>query len=213
MNLVAQALQAATADPAEPCLDGPVVRIRARFGKTWAASGTGFFIADWLSSIVTARHVVALADGAAPAEVAVRVLSGGRWVELEAVAVAYPSGGGAADDVAIVRVNARCVSALRMATLDASVASQVWGYPLGNEAPRLPLVVPARARPSEGKVVLDRQGRIGMSGGPVVALVGEGPPTAVVGIYLGPAPNGGGRAQTLAAPSVLASMEAAMGCA
>ncbi|MDC0746183.1 S1 family peptidase [Polyangium mundeleinium] len=213
MSLVAQKLRVAAVDPAEPCLDRPVVRVRARFGKTWAASGTGFFIADWLSSIVTARHVVALADGAAPAEVSVRVLAGGRWVELEAVAVAYPSGGVAADDVAIVRVNARCTSELRMATLDASVAGQIWGYPLGNEAPRPPAVVPARARPSEGKVLLDRQGRIGMSGGPVVAVVGEGQPTAVVGIYLGPSPNGGGRAQTLAAPSVLASMEAAMGCA
>lgn len=213
MSLVAQKLRAATVDPAEPRLDGPVVRIRARFGKAWAASGTGFFIADWLSSIVTARHVVALADGAAPAEVLVRVLAGGRWVELEAVAVAYPSGGVAADDVAIVRVNARCTSALRMATLDAPVAGQVWGYPLGNEVPRAPLVVPAKVRPSEGRVLLDRQGRIGMSGGPVVAVVGDGPPTAVVGIYLGPAPNGGGRAQALAAPSVLASMEAAMGCA
>lgn len=212
MSPVAQMLRVAAADPAEPLLDGPVVRVRARFGKTWAASGTGFFIADWLSSIITARHVVAL-DGAAPSEISVRVLSGRRWIELEAVAIAFPSGGPAADDVAIVRVNARCTSALRMATLDAPVAAQVWGYPLGSEAPRPPAIVPAWVRPDASRVVLDRQGRVGMSGGPVVAVVGEGPPSAVVGVYLGPAPSGGGRAQALAAPSVLACMEAAMACA
>ncbi|WP_170319301.1 S1 family peptidase [Polyangium spumosum] len=213
MSHVAQMLRVAAAEPVEPPLDGPVVRVRARFGKTWAAPGTGFFIADWLSSVVTARHVVGLAGGAAPSEVSVKVLSGGRWIELETVAIAFPSGGVAADDVAVVRVNARCTSALRMATLDAPVAAQIWGYPLGNEAPRPPVVVPARARPADARVLLDRQGRIGMSGGPVVALVGEGPPVAVVGIYLGPGPSGGGRAQALAAPSVLASMEAAMACA
>ncbi len=213
MSPVAQKLRPVVETPAEPLLDGPVVRVHARFGKTWAAPGTGFFIADWLSSVITARHVVALASGAGPSEVMVRVLSGGRWVELEAVAVAFPSGGGAADDVAIVRVNARCTSPLRMATLDAPVASQIWGYPLGNEAPRLPAIVPAQARPGEARIQLDRQGRVGMSGGPVVALVPKEPPVAVVGIYLGPGPKGGGRAHALAAASIRASMEAAMACA
>jgi hypothetical protein len=213
MSPVAQMLRVAAAEPIEPPLDGPVVRVRARFGKTWAASGSGFFIADWLSSVVTARHVVALADGAAPSEVSVRVLSGRRWVELEAVALAFPAGGSGAEDVAIVRVNARCTSALRMATLDAPVAAQIWGYPLGIEAPRRPVTVAARARPDAARVLVDHQGRIGMSGGPVVAVVGEGPPSTAIGIYLGPAPSGGGRAQALAAPSVLACMEAAMACA
>lgn len=191
-------------------LTSPVVRVQARFGKTWGAPGSGFLIQDWPRSVITARHVVALASGAAPDAVVVRGLSGGRWRVLPAVVVAFPQGGVSADDVAIVRLAGDVRSPLRMASLDGPADSVVWGYPMGNEAPRPPYPQNAGVRLDSTELALDSAARVGMSGGPVVVATAEGAQVAVVGIYLGPATNGsGGRAYVFDSDVVRACKDAA----
>ena len=121
-----------SAAPRDVTLSSPILRVQARFGKTWGAPGSGFVIADWPQSVITARHVVALADGAPPTEIVVKGLSNGKWQRLEALVVAFPPGGGEADDVAIVRVSERLSSALRMAKLEGAASAEIRGYPVGN---------------------------------------------------------------------------------
>jgi hypothetical protein len=208
----ARRLRPSVATPAEGGLDAPVVRVRARFGRIWATAGTGFIIAEWPSCVITARHVVALADGTPPSEVVVKGVLAGRWVTLEAAVVGFAKGGPPDDDVAIVRLNTRVSSPLRLAQLEAPESAEIWGYPVGNELPRPPLAIRARARFVASRLVLDHQARIGMSGAPVVIVPSEGPPVAAVGIYLGPAQNAGGRVHAVAGESIFVCKDAAVNC-
>lgn len=188
----------------------PVVRIQARFGATWAAWGSGFFIGQWPSSIITARHVVSLPQGIAPSDVRVEAFVDGIWSRFEVTAVAFPSGGTAAPDVAIVRIHGTCTSALEAATMDGPGRVEIWGYPLVVGRPSAsPLVVGCRAQPSYGSLKLERPGRPGMSGGPVVAISEKGSPLAAVGIYLGTSPKGA-KANILIDDALFASKDAAM---
>lgn len=188
----------------------PVVRLQARFGNTWAAWGSGFFIGQWPSSIITARHVVALPQGISPADVRVEAFVGGTWSSLEAVAISFPAGGPAAHDVAIVRIQGSCTSSLKAATIDQPCRVEIWGYPLSVGRPAAsPLVVGCRAQPSYGQIKLERPGRPGMSGGPVVAVSESGSPIAAVGIYLGTSPSGA-KAHALIDDNLFASKDAAL---
>lgn len=188
----------------------PVVRIQARFGNTWAAWGSGFFIGQWPSSIITARHVVALPQGNAPSDARVEAFVDGMWSRLEVTAIAFPASGPAAADVAIVRIQGTCTTTLEAAILDAPCRVEIWGYPLAVGRPAgSPLVVGCRAQPSAGKIQLERPGRPGMSGGPVVALSDAGNPLAAVGIYLGTSPKGA-KAHVLIDDTLFACKDAAM---
>lgn len=186
----------------------PIVRIQARFGNTWAAWGSGFFISQWPSSIITARHVVALPQGIAPADIRVEAFVGGSWSCLDAVAVSFPAGGAAARDVAIVRIQGTCPSSLQAATIDKPCRVQIWGYPLSAGRPiPSPLVVGCRAQPASNQIKLDKPGRPGMSGGPVIAISDSGSPLAAIGIYLGMSPAGA-KAHPLIDSDLFASKDA-----
>jgi len=188
----------------------PVVRLQARFGNTWAAWGSGFFIGQWPSSIITARHVVALPQGIAPADVRAEAFVNGTWSALDVVAISFPAGGPAAHDVAIVRIQGSCTSSLQAATIDQPCRVEIWGYPLSAGRPAAsPLVVGCRAQPAPAQIKLERPGRPGMSGGPVVAVSDSGSPLAVVGIYLGTSPSGA-KAHPLIDDDLFASKDAAL---
>ena len=62
-------------------------------------------------------------------------------------------------------------------------------------------------------MTLAERARVGMSGGPVLVAAEAGGPAAVVGIYLGPAEDAGGRAFALASDVVIACKDAAKDCA
>jgi S1-C subfamily serine protease len=195
-----------------PCvaMSPPVVRIQARFGNRWAAWGSGFFIGQWPSSIITARHVVALPQGIAPSDVRVEAFVEGNWSSFDATSIAFPSGGPAAADVAIVRIQGSCTTTLEAATMEEPCRVEIWGYPLARGYPvGSPLVVGCRAQPAAGQIRLDRPGRPGMSGGPVVAISDAGKLLAAVGIYLGTSPTGT-RAHALIDDTLFASKDAAM---
>lgn len=198
--------------PSGPCvaMSPPVVRVQARFGNTWAAWGSGFFIGQWPSSIITARHVVALPQGIAPNDVRVEAFVDGNWSRLEVTTIALPAGGPAAPDVAIVRIQGTCTTTLEAATMDGPCRVEIWGYPVAVGRPAgSPLVVGCRAQPAAGQLRLERPGRPGMSGGPVVALSDAGAPLAAVGIYLGTSPRGA-KAHILIDDTLFASKDAAM---
>lgn len=210
MNLVVKQFRAALAEPPEVVLTHPVVRIQARFGSTWAAWGSGFLIGQWPSSIITARHVVALPQVVAPADVRVEAHFDGAWSYIDVAAVAYPANGPGSADVAIVRIQAACVSSLQAATMDGPTPAEVWGYPLQvRRSVTNPLRVGCRAQPVYGQITLDRPGQPGMSGGPVVAVSDGEQPSAVVGIYLG-LTSRGARAQPLIDDTLFACKDAAM---
>lgn len=195
-----------------PCVvvTPPVVRIQARFGNTWAAWGSGFFISQWPSSIITVRHVVALPQGIAPKDVRVEAFVGGTWSCLDVVAVSFPAGGPAARDVAIVRIQGTCPSSLQAATIDQPCRVQIWGYPLSAGRPAAsPLIVGCRAQPASGRIKLERPGRPGMSGGPVIAVSESGTPVAAIGIYLGTSPAGA-KAHPLIDDDLFACKDAAL---
>jgi S1-C subfamily serine protease len=188
----------------------PVVRIQARFGNTWAAWGSGFFIGQWPSSIITARHVLALPQGIAPSDVRVEAFIDGSWSRFDVTTIAFPSGGYAAADVAIVRIHGTCTNTLKAATMDGASRVEIWGYPLVVGRPAgSPLVVGCRAQPAANQLKLDRPGRPGMSGGPVVAISEAGHPVAAVGIYLGTTPFAA-KAHILIDDDLFASKDAAM---
>lgn len=209
MTPIVKQLRAALSDGPGVALSPPVVRVQARFGNTWAAWGTGFFISQWPSSIITARHVVALPQGIAPTDVRVEAFVDGAWSRLEVAAIAFPGRGPAAPDVAIVRIQGTCATTLQAATLDEACTAQIWGYPLAaSRPPGAPLVVGCRAQPAANQIRLDRAGRPGMSGGPIVAVSAEGYPVAAVGIYLGTA-TGGAKAYPLIDDALFASKDAA----
>lgn len=210
MSPIVKLLRTPLADAPCVAIVPPVVRLQARFGNTWAAWGSGFFIGQWPSSIITARHVVALPQGISPSDVRVEAFVGGTWSNLEVVAISFPSGGPAARDVAIVRIQGTCTSTLQAATMDQPCRVEIWGYPLsaGRPAP-VPLVVGCRAEPAPGQIKLERPGRPGMSGGPVVAVSESGKPLAAVGIYLGTSPAGA-KAHALIDDDLFASKDAAL---
>ncbi len=210
MNPLVKQLRAPTTNSPSVRMAMPVVRIQARFGNTWAAWGSGFVIRQWPSSIITARHVVALPQGIAPGDVRVEAFLDGIWSRFEVTTIAFPSGGTAIPDVAIVRIHGTCTSTLEAATMDEPSRVQIWGYPLAVGRPSAsPLVVGCRAQPVNGTLKLERSGRPGMSGGPVVAISNTGSPLAAVGIYLGTSPNGA-KANLLIDDALFASKDAAM---
>jgi S1-C subfamily serine protease len=210
MSSIVKQLRAPTENA--PCVTMvlPVVRIQARVGNTWAAWGSGFFIDQWPSSIITARHVVALPQGIGPSDVRVEAFIDGIWSRIDVTTIAFPSVGTAAPDVAIVRIQGTCTTALKAATMDGPCPVEIWGYPLAVRRPAAsPLVVGCRAQPAAGHIKLERPGRPGMSGGPVVAISEAGKPLAAVGIYLGTSPNGA-KAHILIDDALFASKDAAM---
>jgi S1-C subfamily serine protease len=210
MSFVVKQFCAPSASASAVALEPPVVRVQARFGNTWAAWGSGFFIGQWPSSIITARHVVGLPQGIAPADVRVEAFIEGRWVQLEVTTIAFPAGGNAAPDVAIVRIQGTCTTSLQAATMDGPCRVEIWGYPLGVSRPAgSPVLMGARAQPGSGHIKLDRAGRPGMSGGAVVAVSDAGKPLAAVGIYLGTSSTGA-KAQILIDDCLFASKDAAM---
>lgn len=211
MKSVVKVLRSASASADSVAFEPPVVRVQARFGNTWAAWGSGFFIGQWPSSIITARHVVALPQGIAPSDVKAEAFIGGVWSKLEVVAIAFPEGGNAAPDVAIVRIQGTCTTGLQAATMDGPCRVEIWGYPLGvgRSTSGLPAVVGTRAFPGAGQLRIERPGRPGMSGGPVVAVSDAGSPLAAVGIYLGTSPNGA-KARVLIDDFLFAAKDAAM---
>lgn len=210
MSPIVKQIRAPRLDAPTVALDRPVVRIQARFGNTWAAWGSGFFIRQWPSSIITASHVIALPQGIAPSDVRVEAFVEGKWSSLEVSTIAFPSGGMTAPDVAIVRIQGSCPSTLESATLDEPSRVEIWGYPLavGHPAGK-PLVVVCRAQPAAGHLDMDRPGRPGMSGGPVVAISDTGLPLAAIGIYLGTSPRGA-KAQMLIDDALFACKDAAL---
>jgi Trypsin-like peptidase domain len=188
----------------------PVVRIQARFCNTWAAWGSGFFIGQWPSSIITARHVVSLPQGISPDEVRVEAFVNGIWSRVDVTTIAFPSGKTATPDVAIVRIHGTCTSSLKAATMAGPARIEIWGYPLAVGRPSAsPLIVGCRAQPAFGALRLGRPGRPGMSGGPVVAISEIGSPLAAVGVYVGTSPNGA-KANILIDDALFACKEAAM---
>jgi len=190
-------------------VESTVVRVQARFGNVWAAWGSGFFIGQWPSSIITARHVVALPQGVAPKDVNVEAFIGGAWVRLDVTAIAFPEGG-AAPDIAIVRIQGTCTTGLQAATMDEPCRVEIWGYPLGIRHPAgVPVAVGTRAQPRGRRLRLENPGRPGMSGGPVVAISDVGVPLAAVGIYLGTSPNGAA-AHVLIDDALFAAKDAAL---
>ena len=220
MSFQARRLRPSAAEPPELSLSSPVVRVQPRFGKTFGALGSGFLIEDWPSSIITARHVVVMADGRAPSDVLVFGLSGGKWTSIATAVVSFPEGGGEAPDVAIVRVIARIHSPLKLGQFDDSTHAEILGFPLkpaaparSSRSPKTPYsVVATEANRVADEIVLKDQGVVGMSGGPIIASsTGEGPPLAV-GIYLGPRDTGGGRAFVLASDAVIGAKDAAVQC-
>ena len=191
MSPVVKQLRTPSTNAPAVSLSSPVVRVQARFGNTWAAWGSGFFIGQWPSSIITARHVVALPQGVTPSDLRVEAFVNGSWSCFEASAIAFPSGGIAAPDLAIVRIQGTCATSLEMATMDAPCRVQVWGYPLTSGRPSgKPSIVDCRAKPADKFIELARAGQPGMSGGPVVAISEAGQPLAAVGVYLGTSPKG-----------------------
>ncbi|MBK9258843.1 MAG: trypsin-like peptidase domain-containing protein [Polyangiaceae bacterium] len=211
MKSVVKVLRSPSASADSVAFEPPVVRVQARFGNTWAAWGSGFFIGQWPSSIITARHVVALPQGIAPSDVKAEAFICGVWTKLEVVAIAFPEGGNAAPDVAIVRIQGTCTTGLQAATMDGPCRVEIWGYPLGvgRTTSGLPAVVGTRAFPGAGQLRIERPGRAGMSGGPVVAVSDAGSPLAAVGIYLGTSPNGA-KARVLIDDFLFAAKDAAM---
>jgi len=210
MNPVVKQLRAPVLDGPSVAMSPPVVRIQARFGNTWAAWGSGFFIGQWPSSIITARHVVALPQGIAPNDVRVEAFVEGQWSRFDVNTIAFPGGGPAAPDVAIVRIQGTCTATLAAATMDGPCRVEIWGYPLSVGRPASsPLVVGCRAQPVAGQIRLERPGRPGMSGGPVVAVSDTGTPLAAVGIYLGTGPAGT-KAHVLIDDDLFACKETAM---
>lgn len=210
MNLVVKQFRAPLEDPPSVVLTHPVLRIQARFGNKWAAWGSGFIIGQWPSSVITARHVVALPQGASPSDVRIDAYLDGTWSTLEAAGIAYPANGPGSSDVAIVRIQGTCLSSLQAATLDGSTRSEIWGYPLQvRRSVTAPLRVGCRAQPFSGQIRLDRPGQPGMSGGPIVALTDDGLPLAVVGIYHGMSPQGI-KAHPLIDDTLFACKDAAM---
>lgn len=210
MSPVVKQLRPPAADACAVCLASPVVRIQARFGNTWAAWGSGFFIGQWPSSIITARHVVALPQGIAPSDVRVEAFIDKAWSRLDVATIAFPSGGLAAPDVAIVRIQGTCTTTLESATMESSCRVEIWGYPLSVARPSgIPVVVGCRAQPGPSSLQLDRPGRPGMSGGPVVAVSDRGQPLAAVGIYLGTSLKGA-KAHILIDDSLFACKDAAL---
>jgi hypothetical protein len=195
MSPIVKLLRANLAEGPRMTITPPVVRLQARFSNTWAAWGSGFFIGQWPSSIITARHVVALPQGISPADVRVEAFVGGTWSSLEAVAISFPAGGPAAHDVAIVRIQGSCTSSLKAATIDQPCRVEIWGYPLSAGRPAAsPLVVGCRAQPSYGQIV---------------AVSESGAPIAAVGIYLGTSPSGA-KAHALIDDNLFASKDAAL---
>lgn len=193
-------------------LSSPIVRVRARFAAGWGAWGSGFLIGEWPSSVITARHVVALSDGKAPTDVVVQGLSGSKWINLGAGVVAFWEGGLEAPDVAIVRVLARIASPLQMGSLAGSTSAEIWGYPLGvgRAAPKSHAVVATEATNASDWLVLSTQARVGMSGGAVVSLASEGSTAFAIGIYLGPEDGGTARAFVLDSSAIKDAKDAAM---
>src|SRR5262245_31765549 len=116
MSPIVKQLRAPSAAASSVAFDPPVVRVQARFGNIWAAWGSGFFIGQWPSSIITARHVVALPQGIAPSDARVEAFIGGSWSRLEVTTISFPAGGSAAPDVAIVRIHGTCTTSLQAAT-------------------------------------------------------------------------------------------------
>jgi S1-C subfamily serine protease len=210
MSPTVKQLHAPVANAPSVTLSSPVVRIQARFGSTWAAWGSGFFIGQWPSSIITARHVVTLPQGIAPNDVRVEAFINGVWSRIDVATIAFPACGPSSPDVAIVRIQGTCTSTLEAAKMDGPARVEIWGYPLAAGRPAaLPLVVGCRAQPANGAIKLERPGRPGMSGGPVVAISDTGAPLAVVGIYLGTLPSGA-KANILVDDALFASKDAAM---
>jgi S1-C subfamily serine protease len=210
MNPLVKNLGTPSTDAASFAPSSSVVRVQARFGNTWAAAGSGFFIGQWPSSVSTARHVVALPQGIAPTDVKVEAFVAGRWTRFDVTTIAFPPVSSVADDVAIVRIHGTCTSSLQAATMDGPCRVEIWGYPLAaGRSSGAPSVVASRASPMPAFIRLDRPGRPGMSGGPVVAISESGQPIAAVGIYLGTS-RIGAKAHVLIADSVFASKDAAM---
>src|SRR5689334_1801693 len=99
-----------------PSLDGmhPVVRVQPVFSSFHGSPGTGFFIDQWSSWLITARHVVMHPNGSPPDAVAIAGWVGEQEVTLEGTAVAFLPHTAAAD-VAVVRVRAAVQSPLSAA--------------------------------------------------------------------------------------------------
>jgi S1-C subfamily serine protease len=210
MSPVVKQLRTPSTNAPAVTLPSPVVRIQARFGNTWAAWGSGFFIGQWPSSIITARHVVVLPQGVAPSDLRVEAFVNGSWSRIEATAIAFPPGGIAAPDLAIVRIQGTYATNLEIATMDAPCRVQVWGYPLTPGRPSgTPSVVDCRAKPANKFIELARTGQPGMSGGPVVAISETGQPLAAIGVYIGTSPKGP-KAHILIDDALFASKEAAL---
>lgn len=210
MTPVVKQLRSPTSIAACATMALPVVRLQARFGNIWAAWGSGFFIDQWPSSIITARHVVSLPQGIAPNDVRVEAFVDGVWSRIEVTTLAFPSMKSASPDVAIVRIHGTCTSTLAAATMDGPTRVEIWGYPLVvGRPPAAPTVVGCRAQIASGSLKLERPGRPGMSGGPVVAISETGSPLAAVGIYVGMSPYGA-KANLLIDDALFASKDAAM---
>jgi hypothetical protein len=151
---------------------------RTTSGIQW---GSGFILAPWTWSIVTAGHVLTLDAGTTAVRVQVFFEIGSTHFVIDATsfAVGPPS---PTTDCAVVRLAAAVPTGTQLAHRGVPTGSfdaRVVGYPDGS-TPRVDL--PTGARESNGLIIYDADvGLDGMSGGPVLV---DG---KAVGIHIGQA--------------------------
>jgi hypothetical protein len=163
----------------------PVVRVLCRMDRgaeMMVSRGSGFFVADWERTIVTASHVVAERLGARPMEIAIDVtIDSGAVSRLWACSVAYPENG--VPDVAVVCFAKSRPQLIQSTELDdppeGEFATTLHGYDSTGRRRQIDV----RAVLGEAMIRFTQgSGVEGMSGGPL------GLP-AIYGPYLGQPPG------------------------
>jgi hypothetical protein len=162
----------------------PVVAVRASSGGSGISPGIGFFLSQWPSCLITARHVIMADDGSKPDAIEITAWNGTAEVPITAARFAFysPDDERHADaDVAVVRIRGNFPNPFRKGRPPAQSSTDValLSYEDGED-------FVTQAWLDRPWLRLSDLGAHGMSGGPVLLAPSDGrKPRDVVGVYHG----------------------------